>query len=641
MRGALLIAMREVRGRRAVLGAALVAGLVPLLSPLLPGVAAGGAAEAREVMAGILSLSLGLLMALVLGASALSSDLAENRLGFDFARPVGALSIWTGRLAAAVGVTALAMVIVLIPVTLVRGRLPSGLGAGAPPAQWLAFGAALLLAVGLAHVAGVAIRSRSRWLALDLAGLVVVTLLVASAVRRFHEAFALQTANAAILVAALAAIPALWMASAIQVVRGRTDIVLGHRAQSIALWSMMGALGLGLSGYSIWFVAVGVNDLAYVWPPTPALAGPWLTLAGRAAGRPGLVAQFLFDPESGRSLRVGPTDFGRQANELVFSRDGRRAVWYHREHASDPTISVTIVDLDGPVPKLGATSIELELLMTVRPALSPSGARLATLQGHSLSVHDLASGQILAAVTLGDVEQDWVHRYVTFVDENRVRVYSLKKRLTEYELEIDRRALTSWTGPEFGNGSFSIRWRADHERVILHESNAAGVVLLDGRTGATIARLGPPDEMSPTRAGFLADGRIVKVAESSPGSATLEVLSPDGVRQKSFPLARGTVDPSIVYFVGGEATPGTVVVSRTSKRNSSVLSEDRLMLVDVETGKIRDVDGTGWPVAALNWIVSEPPLPGSPASRMVARDGAVWLIDPETAKLKLIAGRTG
>jgi hypothetical protein len=633
--------MREVRQRRAVLVAALVAGLLPLASPLLPGIQAGRAPEAREAMAGILSLGLGAILALALGASAVSSDLAENRLGFDFTLPVPALSIWAGRLAAAVGVTTLAMAIVLVPVTLVRGRLPSGLGAGAPPSQWLMFGAALLLAVGLAHAGGVAIRSRSRWLALDLAGIVIVTLLVASAVRRFHDAFAVQTAATAVGVAVFAAIPALWIASALQVARGRTDIVLGHRAQSIALWSMLGAVGLGLSGYSLWFVAGGVNDLVYAWPPTPAPVGPWITVAGRMTGRPEIVAQFLFDAESGRSLRVGPADYGRQANELVFSRDGRRAVWYHREHPSDPTISVTIVDLESPAPKLSATSIEFDLLMPVRPALSPSGARLATLQGRSLSVHDLASGRILAAVTLGEVEQDWVHRYVTFVDENRVRVYSLKKRLTAYDLDVDRRALTSWTGPEFGGGRFSIRWRADHERVVLYESNAAGVLLLDGRTGATIARLGPPNEMSPTRAGFLADGRIVKVAESSPGSATLEVLSPDGVPQKSFPLASGTVDPSIVYFIGGEAAPGTVVVSRTSKLVSSVPSEDRLMLVDVESGTIRTVDGTGWPVAALSWIVSEPPVPGSVAARLVARDGAVWLIDPATAKLKPIVGRPG
>ena len=80
MKGALLVAWREIAERRSVLAAALVAGLLAFASPLLPGVMTGRAAEARDAMALSVALGFGLLVALMVGASVVGRDLADGRL---------------------------------------------------------------------------------------------------------------------------------------------------------------------------------------------------------------------------------------------------------------------------------------------------------------------------------------------------------------------------------------------------------------------------------------------------------------------------------------------------------------------------------------------------------------------------------
>lgn len=66
------------------------------------------------------------------------------------------------------------------------------------------------------------------------------------------------------------------------------------------------------------------------------------------------------------------------------------------------------------------------------------------------------------------------------------------------------------------------------------------------------------------------------------------------------------------------------------------------MLCDVETGRIRDVEGGGVPIVGRDWRFNPAPVrPGSVASRLIARDRAVWLLDPDAATLRLVAGRPG
>jgi hypothetical protein len=634
MHGAFCIAMREMRERRAVLVAALVAGLLPFASPLLPGIREAQIGEARDAMAGFLALGLGAILSVLLGATVVARDLAENRLGFDFARPVAALSIWGGRLGSALALTVAAIALVVIPSALVSGQLVFLERIDEPWALAAALVAAILLLVGLAHFAGVAFRSRSRWLALDLVGVVVVLVITIGGVQRIYEAFAVQTAYFVASAAGLAAIPALWIASAIQVTRGRTDLVAGHRVQSLTLWSILLVVALAVLGFSLWFVAADVDDL-YAARGEPAPAGPWVVLDGLAAGRPGLEAQFLLDTETGRSIRLGPGDL-RAGNATLFSGDGQRAVWLHQESYGSPIV-VERIDLTSSDAAFRQTSIAFDLTMPFRTALSPSGNCLATLQGRSLAVHDLDTGRILAAASLHPVEQNWGRVRLTFVDDGRVRAYVFGERLVAHELNVERRELSSWTGPPVSEGYPEIHWQTGHARLILADPGSTGIVLLDGANGATLRSLGPGEPLPSVRSRFLADGRIVLIAEGSPGRATLELYSGDGEPLSSFDL--GATDPRSVFWLGAEAAPGMLLVKRASRGDAY---GSRLKLVDLVTGRTRDVAGEGVPVAAMSWVAQHRPAePGSVGARLVQSARGVWLLEPETASLRFLAGHPG
>jgi len=631
MREALLIAMREAQERRAVLAAALVAGLLPFASPLLPGVSAARAGEARDAMAAVLALGFGLILSLLLGATAIARDLAENRLGFDFARPIGGLAIWAGRLGAAVGLTLTAMAIVLAPAALVGGGLALPDRAGTVGELWLVVLGAVPLCVGLSHVAGVAFRSRSRWLALDLVGLLVALLIAASGVRQIHDAFARQTAMVAAIAAVVATIPVLWVASAVQVVRGRTDVVLGHRAQSITLWSMLFVLALGLAGYGRWFVAVDFADVERAWA-APAAGGTWIAVSGGVAWRPEAAPQFLVDTTSGRSVLVGFSD-RLTLDETLFSRDGARAVRVHRASPGESALGVSTIDLSAAAPEVRETPLVFDLWMPVRPALSPSGRRLATIEEGSLAVHEIDSATVLGAAKL-DLPglRAWGDR-VVFVDEHRVRVYALGERLAAHEFDVERRTVRSWIGPAVVEDAATLCWRSDHRRLILRGPARSGTLLLDGDTGAIVARLDDGRPESATQAAFLADGRIVRSSRSLAGRATLEVLSSEGVPERSVDL--GAVARKAALRIGAEVAPGTIALA------SDVSGADRLLLVDLQTGGVRDVAGGGRPVVTTWLPVGSAPEPGSVATRLIAREDSVWLLDPAAATVRLLAGRRG
>lgn len=623
MRAALLIGWREVRERRAMLAAALVASLLPFLSPLLPGTEGADPVQVRLLMAGTLALGLGLILALVLGGTVIARDLSENRLGFDFARPAGSLSIWAGRLGAALALALGTLVVVALPASL-AGDPPAALRALTWKAP-LQLAAALMLCVGLAHVASVAVRSRSRWLALDLVGGVLVFVLIAVALRRLLAASAEETARGVALVLAGGTIAALWIASAVQVARGRTDLVRGHRAQSLALWTMLGSLALASFGYASWYRAVDVADLDRAWG-RPAPRGTWVALAGSSRGRPELTARFLYDVASGRSIRLAPG----WRTVTMFSEDGGRAVWLAR--SGQGPIETHYLDLASPETLPRRTTIDLLAANGITPDLSPSGRLLATLQGSNLAVQEVETGRILAAVRL---ELDSTsHVAVVFLDERRVRVYTRRDRIVAHDLDLDARARTSWTGPEVLT---DLMPDARHER-LLAESGPGQALLLNGSDGTVLGRLGVRTQHFPPPYAFLADGRIAAVTADPAGNASLALLSRDGEPLTSFDL--GSASARHWFWVGPEPDAGEILLGRYVKESLQARPRlERLEIVSLTTGARRVVTGQDEMVGGFNWMAQRlPAVPGGVASRLLQGDSAVWLLDPSTATLRRVVG---
>lgn len=605
---------REIVERRLLLLAGAVVGLTPLLMTWIPYFGAGGAAKTtalRGVTALFLSMALTAVAALLLGGSILARDLAERRISFYFSRPIPGWVIWAGKLLAALALTLAAGSLALLP-ALLHGDVE--------PSTWqallsvevldngqgllvLGYLALLLLLVG--HTVGVVLRARSGWLILDLAALLVSAFLIFNAVLLLRPAPELRRGALDLLLVALP-LGAL-VASAVQVVRGRTDLRRSHRLLTVTLSSVLLTLALGLTVLTRWVFAATPRDLDSFSFIRPAPAGSWVWLSGRAAHRGGYQPRFLLDTASGRYIPAavaGDRDFF-----LSFSGDGRRAAvlgW-----TSDPAWTLMSADLTRPEAGLVATPIAFSMFPE-SIALSRDGSRLASIVDGRLRIDELSTGRMLASVPLPAGVQVWRLTYgersVTFADERLMPDF--EGRSLDF-LALD---LASLRLERVGRIQFhGAIWRLsdDGRRVFLHDQPGQAIRVHDVRTGALLATL-PVGKVTYLGIIPLASGRFA-VRLPRPGSFELRVYAADGTLLRRLWVAGP-------LRVGAQPTADTLVVAHHG-------TAWRLDLNDPGPGGIHRI-GRG--LEPLN----APYLPpGSPASRLfTTKNSGLVQVDPATGK---------
>jgi len=500
MRGFAAVFRRELAERRLILLAGIV-GLVPLALPLLPGMAGIGAADVRSTASLVLALLASVGLAVLLGATAIGSELAQNRLGFYFARPLSGWAIWAGKLGAALALSLATALLVALPSLAIDGLRSWPLFAELPQPRltfpnavftftWflLCWIALTLLAVLAAHAASVILRSRSALLALDLAALAVAAGVLLASSERLDRAAATGPGALVSAGSLLLAFAALAAGGAAQVVAGRTDARRGHRLLSLVLWAPLLTGALAIQVYTSWVLAATPADLAFMrLQPSPT--GSWLMVQGEAAHRAGYSPYFLVDTRSERYLRLPPKPL------LRFSADGRRAAWLEGD-AAGPSLDVVTADLAAvrvrPVRSRFAPAMPPRDL-----ALSPDGARVAAVVQGRLLVADLATGRLLAAVPL-----DYLRtlRGLAFTDPSHLRFYrdrwpgievgGPKHEILELDLATGRVEQTgSFAAPAYPGFVLA----PDLQRLMFRrgEDDHGDAVVLDARTGRPLLDLHP------------------------------------------------------------------------------------------------------------------------------------------------------
>ncbi|HEY6547711.1 MAG TPA: hypothetical protein VI589_07385, partial [Vicinamibacteria bacterium] len=309
MTGLLAVVRHELRERRSLILAVPVLALLPLASPYLPVLSGWPAEEVRTVFVMLIGLALPWALALGLGASALGEEVSGRRLGFYFSRPLSAFSIWGGKVAVALLLPLTASILVYGPLVLARRD-----GSGAPWSPWLfSLGGALVLG-GLAHVGATLYRTRSTFLALDLALAALFLGAFYLLARRLIDAgagYALLTLGrnlgtgpfwtAGIVGGFLFTLSL--VAGFAHVAAGRSDPRSGHLVLSLTLF---GGLGLGFAaaaGYAAWVLNPSPSRLAHR-RVLPLGSGPNFLLDGFRAGQAGSSATFLVDARDGSAKRI-------------------------------------------------------------------------------------------------------------------------------------------------------------------------------------------------------------------------------------------------------------------------------------------------------------------------------------------------
>lgn len=633
MKALLAVTGRELAERRLLFLAALLLGLLALAAPWLPGLEGSHPAELRGGMAVGLALIASSVLALVLGSLIIARDLGERRLGFYFARPLPGWAIWGGKMLAATLLSLGAGALVLLPALLAGGKLDlldAGRDAGFDPdsggvslALLAPLGVFLLLV--LAHAGSVMVQSRSPWLLLDGAALILIGITLwttGQALLRNGAVDCLLWAGMGFLVATLVAG---MMAGLVQVTRGRTDLHRGHRLLSLTLWGLLGIATLGCVTYARWVLAVVPEDLVSITNVVPSPVGSWIGLQGRAAGRGRFRPIFLFDVTSGRFVRLEGAFQGYWWKQPAFSADGRHAVWlrYLQEGGYD----LFRVDLSRP--EAGSTQTRIAYPdLPQELALEPDGSRVAAVLGNRVTVADLDTGRLLASVALPEeLRSGDVH--LRFPEPERVRIFHASIieergwRLSVTDLEVASRRSVPVSSLDFAGmaGEFNLRlegryaavWQPWIQRFLVGDLMTKRVVALSA------------SDSSPGV--FLQEGiAVVEKGKDGPGrkQITLRILTPDGTERFRTDI------PGSHIRLGARIAPGLLPVATNDTIFPLVSREWTLWTVDLKTGGVRRI-GHGVPV------IEASQEPGEIGGRLFSLgSGELALLDPATGELRTL-----
>jgi hypothetical protein len=625
MRGFLAVARREIAERRGVFAVAAAASLLPFLAPLLPAARRFGAAEARLSTAAFFAVAFSAALSLLLGATAIGRDITQGRLGFYFSRPIGNNAVWAGKLAGVWLLVVLVAFVILLPAGLYDfGAWTREARAGLVPGLLAVFGFAAVFFLGLGNAVSLALRSRPAWVAGDFVALVVWTGLMGAIALPLAAARAPLLLERIALGVAVSCAAALLASGAAQVAAGRLDAARGNRARFLTLWGLLFALAGLTFGAVRWLRSPSPRDLR-VWIGSVAPAGSWIEVEGRARWRVDLLSSLLFDVASGRIIRTG----GRGSGSAVISRNGSVAAW------TEPSVLRPEGEQEVWTCRLepGAAPVRTSIAArNGRIAISDDGSRLAAAADTTLGVYEIPSGRLKGSIALDEDER--FTRFV-FVGPERLRLYRIPSfgaaragetlatiEIADYD-PASRRVTRSASVPNV-HRPFGLTFD-DHGGRLLVWERGSSLSLFDVSDGRLVAVLGNFGWDATSRA-FLSDGRIA-VGEASGGVARIHLFSRQGEPGRVFPAgAAGLVS------LGGEVSADTLAVALGPA--PSVWGASDSYLLDLRSGRLRNVARHVEPVAVhLRWRLPRPE-PGSVASRLFSRnDGALLLLDPATGKL--------
>ena len=643
MRGFVAVARREIVENRMALVAALIAGVGPLAVPFVRNLHGLDASEVRSLGAFFAAVTFAAGLSVALGISTLSRGISNRQIGFFFARPLSSTTIWAGKLAGVAALALAAAFLATLPAVLVGGgklQIPSGWS------LWL-FVALSFLLIPVSHAVSVALRSRTAWLALDLALLGLATLIAGVSIRVLIREMAADAVTRGLIGLAIVLLMAFFAAGFAAVSLGRTDIHRAHRTLSKFFWAITLSGVLLLAGYARWVVAATPGDIEEAGWAFAAPQGPWLSVNGRPRLRGKYWPSFLLDTSSGRWWKA--QEF---YHPVVFSRDGRQAVWI--EGDPDPRLTLfspreTWTSWSQPLElyrrdlmQSQAPAIPTRIFVRTTPialALSPDGLRIAVADSHegsSLSVYELASGRSMGSARLP--YSGGARLY--FAAPDRVRVFTNLpsggpttpgQPLQVRDFDFSAGKLSSPREIGRFEGTVVLGVDPSGRRLLVRDFRGKRVELFDAETAERLATL---SEKS-SSADFLSDGRIA-VAESGPQIARIRLFDGDGRDLRSIAL-----DAAVGVTLGGEIAPGRLLAF--ARRRADNWTDGTLSLVDVDRGEKRSVAEGLYPIASYQvWRNDDPssrPAPGSEAIKLFLAPGrSLVRFDPLTGQRRTLLG---
>lgn len=637
MRTAILIATREVRERRLIFLAALVAGTIPLLfAPRF------GSTRADALSAASITIATAFAVggALLVGSTIVGRDLADHHISFDLARPAPTIAIWAGRTLAALAIVLGSAIVALVPTTLFGHGL---FDLARTSARWVdpgvvgVFAFATVLLTGLAHIAGLDFRARSIWSLIDLIAIPVVVALAWLVWQPILAAHAERLTRVAVWTFAIWCLIAVFVAAAAGFVRGRTILEEVQQWTATSLAILVAFAVITSMVWGVWVRSAAPSDLTRPFARAEfASNSPLVAFVGHSPGRMDYLSTFFINVDTGGWTRVPA---GSDAFAGAVNTDGTLFAWGEaRPTRSDPhEYHVIVGDLSG-------RHVERRLAIPAKSyiwsaSFSPDSTRLAFTDSTKLRVVDVASGEEVSSVNISP--ETARAQQIIWLDEDHLRLYASEtsrgdpnqSKIRIADVNLAARSVTSlgWC-----SGFKAIVDSGAHKLLVMGRGPGR-LELADARSGEGVATLGTsPNYQSAT---FVSGGRIAATRIDDGGRAWLDVFASTTALERSIPLGDSTR-----AMVGGEPVAGRVAVALTKRRSwppgDDFAAAWQLLVVDVKTGTIERLPTHGYPEAARFWGVAQTPAPGSAASRLMYGEGWKNLVFDRTGtKLQpLLAG---
>lgn len=580
------VALREVKSRVTLFGAALVVGLFPALFPVFSKFGAPFTSNDIGIATFAVALCVVGAFSLLLGESILGRELANRQMSFYFSRPLSGTTLYVGKILGALSITIISVMLTTLPSLIFFSSQSHQFFA---PSAIEAYGVLSIFCLGIGTTAGIIFRSKSLWLIADLVFTPVALVLGAFAFFVIFIAYFSPGYVSTNYSKNLAAYLPLGIGLLLLAVNGfafsfgRSNIKQIHKSLSISFWSVIMTLIVGGYGFSQWIVSAAPDNLTNVNYVETNSKGSWVTFHGAGWGRGNYTSSYLLNVKTGNYHQLD--NFSASFYGIVFSADGNKAVWLESKAGVYGLLydKFSIVKADLSTDKIKPVYTDINVSSFGQIELSDDGSRLAFIRDNMITVFDLNTDKELATVHIPLTNK--IYRGGVFLTPELARFYIVddtKRNKDSYGLVIFELNVNDKKLVEVGKATAfrfnQILLSSNNEKMILSNDELTG--LYNAKTGELIANIYTPNKELNQRVRFIANDKIALAqVDRNAKKSTMQILSSEGQVEKTIETGN-FADIYIMDYVNDNQILVTLV------KDYNVAPEQQLALLDINAGSL-------------------------------------------------------
>ncbi|MFY9223911.1 MAG: hypothetical protein WAQ98_14670 [Blastocatellia bacterium] len=580
------VALREVKSRVTLFGAALVIGLFPALFPAFSKFGAPFTSNDVGIATFAVTLCVIFAFSLLLGESILGRELANRQMSFYFSRPLSGTSLYIGKILGALSITSISVMLTTLPSLIFFSSQSHQFFA---PSAIEAYVILAIFCLGIGTTAGIIFRSKSLWLIADLVFTPVALVLGAFAFFVIFIAYFSPGYVSPNYSKTLAAYLPFGLGLLLLAVNGfafsfgRSNIKQIHKSLSISFWSVIMTLIVGGYGFSQWIVSAAPDNLTNVSYIETNSKGSWVTFHGAGWGRGNYTSSYLLNVKTGNYHQLD--NFSASFYGMVFSADGNKAVWLESKAGVYGLLydKFSIVKADLSTDKIKPVYTDINVSSFGQIELSDDGSRLAFIRDNLITVFDLNTDKELTTVHIPLTNK--VYKGGVFLTPELARFYIVddtKRNKDSYGLAIFELNVNDKKLVEVGKATAfrfnQILLSSNNEKMILSNDELTG--LYNAKTGELIANIYTPNKELNQRVRFIANDKIALAqVDKNAKKSTMKILSSEGQVEKTIETGN-FADIYVMDYINDNQILVTLV------KDYNVASEQQLALLDINSGSL-------------------------------------------------------